>query len=106
MIAIVLAIDTVGQVVAQLPDADGELHDYRLALGPREPWACHLTRVDSDEQRNVVEERGRWSCSCPAMLYRKRGAPECKHIQAARALRAALRQMADQQRTAQALQTA
>lgn len=88
-------INDAGQAVLQIADADGELHAYCFRLVPRglSLWALEVTRADTGATYRVGEEwpGGRWTCNCPAETYRRRGADHCKHIDAARAFRAWLR---------------
>lgn len=92
----IIELTDAGLATLAIADADGELWAYRFGLAPvgSSLWALNLTRADTDASYRVAEESpGRWTCTCPAQTYRKRGAPPCKHIGSARALRAFLRSL-------------
>src|SRR5215831_15236895 len=88
---VTINIDDRGLASLEIPDAEGEIHSYRFRLVPAglSLWACEVVRADSDKTYRVEElSPGRWTCSCPAEMYRKRGAEHCKHCEAARLLKA------------------
>jgi len=90
---IIFAIDDGGQSYVEIIDPEGEVHSYRWRIidSDFDLWALLLTRTDTDLTYRVAEQApGRWSCSCPAEKYRKRGTDHCKHIAGARGLRAFL----------------
>ena len=79
--------DKTGQATLLIPDADGEEHAYLFPpIRPGisvEAWA--VTRTDTGASYRVAfDGAGRWSCGCPAQEFRKRGAEDCKHLQALR----------------------
>jgi|SRR5215471_3357452 len=93
---IIFAVDDGGQSYVEIADADAEVHTYRWRIidADFDLWALLLTRTDTDLTYRVAElAPGRWTCSCKAFKYRKRGEPFCKHCDAARCLRAFLRQL-------------
>jgi len=91
--SVTIAINDAGQAVIEIPDPEGELHAYRWRIidADFDLWALLLTRTDTDLTYRVAEQApGRWTCSCKAEKFRKRGAEHCKHIGSARSLRAFL----------------
>jgi len=91
--SVTFAIDDGGQSYVEIPDPEGEIHTYRwrIIYPDFSLWALLLTRTDTDLTYRVAEEApARWTCSCPAEKFRKRGAEHCKHIGSARSLRAFL----------------
>ncbi len=72
--------------VLQIPDADGEPHDYLMAFSGEGPdaWACTLTRLDGEGEspyRVACTLRGSWTCECGDSRYRARKlARACKHV--------------------------
>jgi len=93
---IIFSVDDGGQSYVEIPDPDGELHTYRWRLidADFDLWAILLSRTDTDLTYRVAElAPGRWTCSCPAEKYRKRGTDHCKHCSAVRCLRAFLKQL-------------
>lgn len=85
---VTIDLDDRGLATLGIADPDGEVHDYRFRLAPNglSLWALELTRADTGAEYRVSEDSpGRWKCTCPAFLYRKRGAPECKHVLCAKA---------------------
>lgn len=90
---VTITIDERGTTL-EIPDAEGELVHYGFAL--IDPgfslWALRLTRLDSGSIYRVAEDTpGKWVCACPLEKYRRRGAEHCKHILAAKLLRAWLK---------------
>jgi len=86
-----ITINDAGQAVLEIEGAEAEVWKYRFRLIPPglSAWAIEMTRADTDSTYRVEElSPGRWTCSCPAEMYRKRGAEHCKHQTAARLLRA------------------
>lgn len=85
-----LDIDERGLGTLAIADAEGELHAYRVRLIPRglALWAVEMVRCDTEASYRVaLYAPSRWTCTCPAETYRKRGSDHCKHCQAAQALR-------------------
>lgn len=82
------------QTLVEIADAKGEYHDYAWLLAPLGPaaWACTLRKLGTEEPYRITLERGGWwRCSCADHKFRgpdKRGDSECKHVAAAKQLRA------------------
>ena len=72
-----ISIDDRGFASLEIADPQGEIFSYRFRLVPPglSVWALEVTRADTDNTYRVEElSPGRWTCSCPAEMYRKRGA--------------------------------
>ena len=90
-------INDAGQAVLQIADAHGELFAYRFRLLPPgySIWVVEVTRADTGNTYRVALEPPsapsappRWSCTCKAFTFKKRGQPPCKHVLAAKILKA------------------
>lgn len=88
---------TAGLAIA-IPDAKGVERDYSARLvapSSLERWAIELMRLDTKARYRVREGRtGWWCCSC-ASFECARGPAGCKHIQAAKELRALTEALAE-----------
>jgi hypothetical protein len=101
-----IEIDERGVLTVAIPvtkDGEpGEPKSYELRLAPPgfSEWACTLTRLDTGSTYRVAREAtGAWRCQCEDNTYkgyRKRNAPECKHITAGRGLYALCRVLAQE----------
>lgn len=75
-----------GKLAVEIADHKGREWTYTLealpALADERRYAVVRQPADPDGQHcyEVVVERGRWSCDCPAWKYRKRwDRDSCKH---------------------------
>jgi len=92
-----ITINDAGQSVLEIADWKGRVWQYRWQILPRgySLWLMEVTRTDTEATYYIDEDLpGHWRCTCPDEFFRKRGQKrKCKHIAAARALRAFLREL-------------
>ena len=86
-----IEIDDRGLATLNIPEPDGGLYPYRFRVLPPglALWAIEVVRADTGATYRVaVYPPSRWDCTCPLQQKGRRSQKPCKHIVAARAVRA------------------